>query len=115
MSGRSDKSIISGLESVASPFELARKLHITINYYDFPNNIYGLYTPEDNSVNVLINENISLENQEKVCTHMIAHHLSYSSQAPALCIDSDMFSNLERRDGLFARLFKRRNMHLQEY
>lgn len=105
---------VTGLEDDLSPFELARKLQITINYYDFPKTIYGLYSPEDSSAQVLINENISLEKQEKVCEQINAHHTSYNCQAPALCIDEDTYVKLEKGEGFLSRLVRRKNVIVPE-
>lgn len=81
-----------------SPFEAARLLQVEVNYYKFPNYIYGLYTPDDHvAAQILINESISLEKQEKVCEYFVAHHIEHDNLAAAYCIDDNTYAELEKR------------------
>lgn len=80
-----------------SPFEAARQLRIEVHYYDFPKSIYGLYTPDVVATQILINESISIEKQEKVCEYLIAHHINLDDRTAAYCIDEGTYAELEKR------------------
>jgi hypothetical protein len=81
------------------PFELAQHLQVKVNYHDFPEHIYGLYSPMLSTAHVLINEKLSLEKQEKVCDHFVAHHILFETCAAAFCIDHTTFLELEKKKG----------------
>jgi hypothetical protein len=81
------------------PFELAKYLQVKVNYHDFPKHIYGLYSPMLSTAHILINEDLSLEKQEKVCDHLIAHHILFDNCAAAYCIDHTTYLELEQKKG----------------
>lgn len=77
------------------PFELARHFDIQIKYFDFTSNILGYYTPMLSSVHIIINENLLPEEQEKICDHLIAHHILHEGKE--FCLDLETFKNLEKK------------------
>lgn len=74
-------------------FALAKKLDLEIGYANFPEDFFGYYTPMLNAYQVLINYNLSPEEQEKVCEHMVAHHLLH--KGIEFCLDEKAFKDLE--------------------
>lgn len=88
------------LYNTTCPFELSRNLDIHIHYVDFWKNIYGYYSPMLSTAHILINDNLSLEIQEKICSHLITHHILNGAYRMALCLDQDAFLNLEKKKAL---------------
>ncbi len=77
------------------PFELSRHLDLQIHYVDYWNNIYGYYTPSTHSY-ILINENLSLEKQEKTCEHLLNYHILHAELHLEFCLDHESFNELEK-------------------
>lgn len=78
----------------SNPFKLAQLLDLDIAYIDFPEEFYGYYTIMLNVHQILINQNLSPEVQEKVCEHMLVHHLLH--KGIEFCLDADLFVKLEK-------------------
>lgn len=78
----------------SNPFRLARMLDLEIAYTDFPEDCYGYYTHMLNAHQVLINQNLSPEEQESVCEHMIVHHLLH--KGIEFFLDAEAFKTLEK-------------------
>lgn len=83
-----------GKYGTSCPYELAEKFHVKIRHVDFPKPIYGYYTPILYSEQILINENLPLEQQEKVCVHLMVRHLLH--EGIEFCLDEDTFHELEK-------------------
>lgn len=81
------------------PFDLSRQLGLQIHYVDYWNNIYGYYTPSSHSY-LLINENLSLEKQEKACEHLLNHHILHADLHLEFCLDHESFIELEKNNNL---------------
>lgn len=78
----------------SNPFTLAKLLDLEIAYTDFPEDFYGYYTYMLNAYQILINQNLSPEEQENVCEHMIVHHLLH--KGIEFCLDEELFKSLEK-------------------
>lgn len=80
-----------------NPFELARSLKVIIEYHGM-DNMYGYYTPLTAESGyegaIFINSGLSLEDQEKVCDHLI-YHCCYYKRVP-FGISEHVFRELEK-------------------
>lgn len=91
----------------SNPFRLAKLLDLEIAYTDFPDHLYGYYTYMLQAYQILINENLTPEEQEKTCEHMIVHHLLH--KGIEFFIDKELYQNLEKekRSGNYVQLHQK--------
>ncbi len=94
----------------SDPFELARYLNIRITYFDFESTVYGYYTPLLSTNHIIISESLSPEDQEKVCDHLVAHHIL--NTGTEFCLDKSCYAGLERETKFSRSLFPRKSNSL---
>lgn len=97
-------------QDTACPFDLAKYLDIKVTYFEFPDNIYGYYTPMLSTQHIVINTRICPEFQEKVCDHLIAHHILHSNVQ--VCIDEEIFEQLENKNNFSQYMFLLKKLKL---
>ena len=61
-----------------SPFELCENLNINVLFVDLPESVDGFFLNSENKNSILIKQDLSPPQKEKVCAHELAHALLHS-------------------------------------
>ena len=61
-----------------SPFELCENLNINVLFVDLPESVDGFFLNSENKSSILIKQDLSPPQKEKVCAHELAHALLHS-------------------------------------
>ena len=61
-----------------SPFELCENLNINVLFVDLPESVDGFFLNYENKNSILIKQDLSPPQKEKVCAHELAHALLHS-------------------------------------
>lgn len=89
-----------------APFELCKRMQISVIFSDLPNKVNGLYlkSPKSNKKIILLNSELEEHKREWVCAHELGHAVlhsninamnynqEYSMELSDLEIEADLFS-----------------------
>ena len=71
-----------------SPFELCEKLNINVLFVDLPESVNGFFLNSICKRSILIKQNLTQSQKEKVCAHELAHALLHS------CVNATHYENI---------------------
>jgi hypothetical protein len=87
------------------PFKLARHLGIVLDYFDFGDEICGIYKSNDEIKHIFLNSAVDIIMQELACILLIKHHRMHPGRDRILSReDMQQFPTLEKVNRAYLKL-----------